>query len=75
MKRLIFPALLVLTAGCADPRANEVSATRANVVDPNCVASVALDGCPPKNPGVVVNAGQSAASIGTSLSRSLMRLF
>jgi|GEM_PF-4706648 len=72
---VVLPALLALTAACADPRANEVTATRAATVDPNCVASSAANNCPVSNPGELGAGGAAASSIGTSMSRSLMWLF
>ena len=76
MKRLLLPALLALTAACANPRADEITATRASLPPAACPASDVIDGCPqPSEPAMAAQAGHTAASIGGALTRSLMRLF
>lgn len=77
MRRLVVPALLLMTAACADPRIEEVSAARATGTQPACTDTDVIGGCPrpQPQPGVVANAGASAAKMGASLTRGLMRLF
>ena len=76
MRRPLALALLALTAACADPRADDISVTRADAATLACVSSGDVAGCPETAPiAAAGNIGQSASNIGASLTRSLMRLF